>query len=105
MSVTESSPDQVVRDCFAWLNGDKSKIDVVSESVYVSGPIEDDMHTRDEWEANIDATRAGFPDLHFEVKEIVAGKGVVFAEITISGTPEGSSWVFPRRVVEQRYRW
>jgi steroid delta-isomerase-like uncharacterized protein len=90
MSVTERSSEQVVRDCFAWLNGDDSKTDAVAESVHVSGPIEDDTHTREEWQANIDAARAGFPDLHYEVTELVAGDEIVFAEYVLSGTHESS---------------
>lgn len=89
--------EQVVHDAFEWLNGDSSRIDAVAESVDVYGPAlpEGEVHSRDEWAAFIRANRAGFPDIEFSMKELIADDDVAMAELTISGTHRGEFMGIP----------
>lgn len=91
MSSQSLDPADVVRDAFAWLNGDESKIDAIAETVDVYGPAlpDGEVHSRAEWASFIEATREGFPDIEFSLHELVAGDDVVMAELTISGTHTG----------------
>jgi steroid delta-isomerase-like uncharacterized protein len=92
-----SETEQVVRDAFDWLNGDASKIDVISESVDVYGPAlpEGEVHSREEWASFIEANRGGFPDIKFSIQELLARDGVAMAELTITGTNQAEFMGIP----------
>lgn len=96
MATTTVSSEQVVRDCIAWLNGDASKSEAVSESVEVSSPLDNEyLKTRDEWVANLRHLRRGFPDIHHSIEELVAGDDVVMVELAASGTHDGEFMGIP----------
>lgn len=97
MPAETADPEQVVRDAFAWLNGDASKIDAIAESVDVYGPALPDgaVHSRAEWAEFIEANRDGFPDIEFSIHEMVAGDDIVMVELTISGTHTGEFMGIP----------
>lgn len=97
MTDTTADPADVVRDAFAWLNGDESKIDAIAEDVDVYGPAlpEGEVHTRAEWASFIEANREGFPDIEFSIQELVVGDDVVMVELTISGTHTGAFMGIP----------
>lgn len=86
-----TDPEQVVRDAFAYVNGDSSKIDAIAESVDVYDPVlpEGEVHNRSEWAAFVRDYREGFPDIHFSIDELVTNDDIVMAEMTISGTHKG----------------
>lgn len=97
MADSSTDPADVVRDAFAWLNGDESKIDAIAEDVDVYGPAlpEGEVHSREEWASFIKANRAGFPDIEFSIQELVAGDDIVMVELTISGTHTGEFMGIP----------
>lgn len=97
MADPSADPAAVVRDAFAWLNGDASKIDAIAEDVDVYGPAlpEGEVHSREEWASFIEANRAGFPDIEFTIQELVAGDDVVMVELTITGTHTGEFMGIP----------
>ena len=97
MTDDRTETEQAVHDAFDWLNGDAAKIDTIAESVDVYGPAlpEGEVHSREEWASFIRANRAGFPDIEFSMKELLAGDGVAMAELTISGTHRGEFMGIP----------
>lgn len=97
MADASADPADVVRDAFAWINGDASKIDAIAEDVDVYGPAlpEGEVHSREEWASFIEANREGFPDIEFTIQELVAGDDVVMVELTISGTHTGEFMGIP----------
>lgn len=97
MADPPADPADVVRDAFAWINGDASKIDAIAEDVDVYGPAlpEGEVHSREEWASFIEANREGFPDIEFTIQELVAGDDVVMVELTISGTHMGEFMGIP----------
>lgn len=86
-----STPERVVRDLFAYENGDESKVDALAESVDVYNPglPNGEVHSRAEWEAYQRDAEAGFPDFNLQEEELVADGNVVMAEVRITGTHEG----------------
>lgn len=97
MGDPSADPEDVVRDAFAWLNGDESKIEAISEEVDVYGPAlpEGEVHSREEWASFIEANREGFPDIEFSIEELVTGDDVVMVELTITGTHTGEFMGIP----------
>lgn len=91
MTDSNPEPEQVVRDCFAWFNGDGSKIDSMSESidVYNPGLPDEEVHGRDAWEAYLKELKKGFPDISFEIEEVATNGTIVMVEATVSGTHTG----------------
>lgn len=81
---------QTLRDIEAWFNGDSSKNDVLDESVYVYNPglPDDEVHSRDAFQAYMDEIRAGFPDIHLSFEEVTSNDDIVMAEFQITGTHE-----------------
>lgn len=88
-NLTES--EQVVHDYIAWVNGDPSKVNVLSESVDVYNPglPEGEVHDRAAYEAYLREIRAGFPDLQFTEEAVVSSDDVALVEFTITGTHDG----------------
>jgi steroid delta-isomerase-like uncharacterized protein len=72
-------------------NGNFSKLDVVAESVDVSVPSMSDgeMYGRDEFEAYLRELRAGSPDWHVTVNDVLASDELVMKEWTVTATHEG----------------
>lgn len=97
MADPATEPADVVRAAFDWLNGDDSKLDAIAEDVDVYGPAlpDGEVHSREEWAAFIEANQAGFPDIEFSIRELVAGDGIVMVELTISGTHTGEFMGIP----------
>lgn len=106
MADPSADPADVVRDAFAWINGDASKIDAIAEDVDVYGPAlpEGEVPSREEWDSFIEANREGFPDIEFAIQELVVGDEVVMVELTISGTHTGSSCGFHQRIGRSKSR-
>lgn len=97
MTDQPADPADVVRDAFAWLNGDESKLEAIAEDVDVYGPAlpEGEVHSREEWASFIEANREGFPDIEFSIQELVAGDDVVMVELTLTGTHTGEFMGIP----------
>lgn len=87
----QPTPEQVVRNFIAWENGDESMRDVSAESLDMYNPGLDDgeVHTRAAWAEYLEKSRQGFPDVRFEIEELVADGNVVMVEVTVTGTHEG----------------
>lgn len=83
--------EQIVQDVVAYSNGDASKRDALSETVYVYNPglPDGEAHSRAEWEEYQSEIEAGFPDFHLEVHDRIAQADVVMEEVEITGTHEG----------------
>lgn len=88
-NVTES--EQVVRDFVAWENGDDSKRDVVSESLYMYNPglPDGEAHHRDTVAAYLQESHSAFPDVEFTIENLVASESVVMADLNVTGTHAG----------------
>lgn len=86
-----AEPEQAVHEYKAWVNGDSSKVDVLSESVDVYNPglPDGEVHSRAAYEAYLQEVRTGFPDFQLTEEEVVSSGDVVMAEFTITGTHEG----------------
>ena len=84
-------PEQAVRDYVAWVNGDSSKADVLSESVDVYNPglSDSEVHGRAAYDSYIGELRTGLPDFHFTADMTVSRGEVVIVEFTITGTHDG----------------
>lgn len=91
MATDTTQHEQLVRDYFAWVNGDSSKLDVFSESVDVYNPglPDGEVHERAEYDAYLQKIKAGFSDVHFAEEEVVSGDDVVMVEFTVTGTHDG----------------
>lgn len=85
-------PEAVVRDCFAWSNGEFSKVDVMAESldVYNPGLPDGESHERSVWAEYTRAIHDGFPDIHFEILELASSENTVLVEYRVSGTHRGA---------------
>lgn len=90
--MTGSKPETVVRDSFAWFNGDESKVDSMAASldVYNPGLPEGSVHTRDAWAAYLRDIHQGFPDISFTIDAIATNGEIVMVESTVSGTHTGA---------------
>lgn len=90
--MTEPDPEAIVRDSFAWFNGDESKVDAMAESldVYNPGLPEGSVHSRDAWAAYLRDIHRGFPDISFTVDAIATNGDIVMVESTVAGTHTGS---------------
>ena len=91
MSTESPQPEAVVRDYVAWVNGDSSKVDALSESVDVYNPglSDSEVHGRAAYNSYIQELRAGLPDFHFAEDLAVSRGDVVIVEFTITGTHDG----------------
>jgi steroid delta-isomerase-like uncharacterized protein len=88
--MTQATRD-VEREYRELWNGNFSKLDVVAESVDVSVPSMSDgeMYGRDESEAYLRELRAGSPDWHVTVNDVLASDELVMKEWTVTATHEG----------------
>lgn len=88
MTDTNSNPEAVVRDCFAWFNGDESKVDSMSKTidVYNPGLPGGEVHGRDAWESYLREIEQGFPNISFEIEAIATNDNIVMVEDTVTGT-------------------
>lgn len=106
MAIDTTQHEQVVRDYLAWVNGDDSRADALSESVSVYNPGVPDgvVHSRAEWDAYLQQLRAGFSDLHIEEEEMLARDEIAMVEFRITGTHDGEFRGLPPtgRAVEVR---
>lgn len=70
MATDTTRSEQVVHEYTAWVNGDSSKVNVLSESVDVYNPglPNGEVHGRAEYEAYIQELRTGLPDFQFTEK-------------------------------------
>lgn len=86
-----SEPEEIVRDCFAWSNGDFSKTDVMAESidVYNPGLPGGETHDRDVWEDYLHKLHDGFSDIHFEIQAMASSADMVMVEYRVVGTHDG----------------
>ena len=94
-----TSPDaeQLVNDYADLLNGDFSKLDVLSQSYAYYGPgLPEEGLTRDAFEEFIRGNREVFPDLQYTVDEILASDEVIMSEWTVTGTHEAEFNGIPR---------
>ena len=91
MATDTTRSEQVVHEYTAWVNGDSSKVNVLSElvDVYNPGLPNGEVHGRAEYEAYIQELRTGLPDFHFTEKEVVSSGDIVMVEFTITGTHDG----------------
>lgn len=83
--------EQIARECFAWANGDASKLDALAPDIDVRNPGLPDgaVRGRERWNRYLDEVRRGFPDLRFAIEELVADDDVAMVEAQVSGTHEG----------------
>lgn len=96
MSQTTDTRDanrRAARQIFdVWDGGDIEALDdVVAEDVVLHGPqqVLGTVHGRDAYEDNLRMLRTAFPDLSFDVHEVVAEDDTVMAHCTLGGTHEG----------------
>lgn len=92
--MAEPSPaerERLLNDYVDLWNGDRSKLDVVSESIVVSDPgaPEGEIRGRDAFESYLEDLRTGFPDFHVEIDDMLVGDDVVMGEWTVTATHEG----------------
>jgi len=91
--MTEEAPpdaEQIISDYEDLLNGDFSKLDVLSESYALYGPTApEEGFDRDALEELIRENLKGFPDGQYTVDEMLASAEVIMSEWTITGTHEG----------------
>lgn len=91
MATDTRHTEQLVRDYVAWVNGDTSKRDALSESVDVYNPgLQDgEVHTRAAYEAQLQAIGTGF--LNFELAGARSSRVATTAsvEFTVTGTNDG----------------
>jgi steroid delta-isomerase-like uncharacterized protein len=76
-----------------WDGGDEDAIDdVMAEDVVLNKPdhVGGRVHGREAYKDNLRMVRAGFPDLFFDVHEIVAEDDMVVAYCTFGGTHDGN---------------
>ena len=86
-----TSPDgeQLLNDYVDLLNGDFSKLDVLSKSYTFYGPgVPEEGLNRDAFEEFIRGNREVFPDLQYTVDEMLASDEVIMSEWTVTGTHE-----------------
>ncbi len=84
-------PAAVVRDVIAFSNEESEDTDVFAENIEVHNPGLPDgvVHSREAWIEYHDAVVAAFPDVRFEVIDMVVGDGVVLTEMEVTGTHRG----------------
>ena len=91
--MTEEAPpdaEQILSDYEDLLNGDFSKLDVLSESYTFYGPgmPEEGLH-RDAFEEYIRGNLEAFSDHQHTVDEMATGDEVIMSEWTVTGTHDG----------------
>ncbi len=87
---TAPDAEQLVHDYADLLNGDFSKLDVLSKSYTFYGPgVPEEGLTRDAFEEYVRGNREAFPDLEYTVDEMLASDEVIMSEWTVTGTHEG----------------
>ena len=91
MATETTQPEQLVHDYAAWLNGESSKVKVLSESVDVYNPglPDGEVHSRSDYQAYIQELRTGLPDFRFTEDDVVSAGDIVMVEFTITGTHDG----------------
>lgn len=91
MTDTKSNEEAVVRDAFAWINGDDSKVDSMSEAldVYNPGLPGGEVHSRDAWDVYLHEIEQGFPDVSFEIESMASNDNMVMVEVAVTGTHTG----------------
>ena len=88
----DATPDveQLVSDYEDLLNGDFSKLDVLSRSFTFYGPgMPEEGLDREAFEEYVRGNRDAFPDLQFTIDEMLASDTVIMSEWTVTGTHEG----------------
>jgi steroid delta-isomerase-like uncharacterized protein len=91
MATETTQPEQLVHDYAAWLNGESSKVKVLSESVDVYNPglPDGEVHSRSDYQAYIQGLRTGLPDFQFTADEVISSGDTVMVEFSITGTHDG----------------
>ncbi|MFP8955781.1 ester cyclase [Natrialbaceae archaeon A-CW3] len=91
--MTEATPDveQLVSEYVDLLNGDYSKLDILSESYSYHGPglPEEGIQGREPYRGFLQTFHDGFSDLEYAITDIVASDAVVMAEWMVTGTHDG----------------
>lgn len=106
--MTQEAPtgvEQLISDYEDLLNGDFSKLDVLSESYTLHGPTApEEGLDRDGLEELVRENLKGFPDGQFSVDEMLASEEVVMSDWTITGTHEGEFNGIPPTGREVEYK-
>jgi steroid delta-isomerase-like uncharacterized protein len=91
--MTETPPDvqQLMSDYVDLLNGDDSKLNVLSQSYryHSSGLPEEGIQGRDAYRDYIQTLHEAFPDIEYAITDMVASDEVVMSEWTVTGTHDG----------------
>ena len=85
---TTPDVEQLMRDYFAVRHGDRSKLDVLSESFTFTHPL-GEIHGPDGLLEAQRENEEAMPDISFEVDELLVGDDVAMWEWTMTGTHEG----------------
>lgn len=91
--MTEATPDveQLVSEYVDLLNGDYSKLDILSESYSYHGPglPEEGIQGREPYRGFLQTFHDGFSDLEYAITDLLASDEVVMAEWMVTGTHDG----------------
>lgn len=91
--MTETTPDveQLVSDYVDLLNGDYSKLDILSESYRYHGPVlpEEGIQGREPYRDFLQTFHDAFSDLEYAISDMLASDTVVMAEWMVTGTHDG----------------
>ena len=92
--MTEATPqdvEQLVSDNVDLLNGDYSKLDVLSESYTYHGPglPEEGIQGREPYRDFLQTFHDAFSDLEYAITDMLASEEVVMTEWTVMGTHDG----------------
>lgn len=87
---TRPDAEQLVSDYEALLNGDTSKLSVLSEAfTYYSPGVSEEGMGREAFEEYLNASRVRFPDLRVTMENDLVGEEVTMQEWKMAGTHEG----------------
>ncbi len=88
---TTPGVEQLVSDYEDLLNGDFSKLDVISESYRYHGPgvPEGGVHGREAYRAFLQSFRDGFSDLEYAIEMMLVSDDLTMLEWRVTGTHDG----------------